>query len=88
MVLRTLSQPPFEPLAFVDLKELSLKTALLLALASAKSIGDVHAFSVNSDYISFGPGDCSVTLLPRLGYVLPNADCFIVFPVFRVIDLV
>ncbi len=69
VVLRALSQPPFEPLASVDLKELSLKTALLLALASAKRIGDLHAFSVDSDCICFGPGDCSVTLRPRPGYV-------------------
>ncbi len=69
VVLRALSQPPFEPLISVDLKELSLKTALLLALASAKRIGDLHAFSVNSDCIRFGPGDCSVTLRPRPGYV-------------------
>ncbi len=61
VVLRALSQPPFEPLSSVGLKELSLKTALLLALASAKRIGDLHAFSVDSDCIRFGPGDCSVS---------------------------
>ncbi len=69
VVLRALSQPPFEPLSSVGLKELSLKTALLLALASAKRIGDLHAFSVDSDCIRFGPGDCSITLRPRMGYV-------------------
>ncbi len=69
VVLRALSQPPFEPLTSVGLKELSLKTTLLLALASAKRIGDLHAFSVDSDCICFGPGDCSVTLRPRMGYV-------------------
>ncbi len=67
VVSRALSQPPFEPLTSVGLKELSLKTTLLLALASAKRIGDLHAFSVDS--IRFGPGDCSVTLRPRMGYV-------------------
>ncbi len=69
VVLRALSQPPFEPLTSVGLKELSLKSTLLLALALAKRIGDIHAFSVDSDRIRFGPGDCSVTLQPRLGYV-------------------
>ncbi|XDV15183.1 hypothetical protein PO909_015313 [Leuciscus waleckii] len=69
LVLRALSLPPFEPLASIAVKELSLKTALLLALASAKRIGDLHAFSVNDDCICFGPGDCSVTLRPRPGYV-------------------
>ncbi len=69
VVLRALSQPPFEPLTSVGLKELSLKTTFLLALASAKRIGDLHAFSVDSDCIRFGPVDCSVTLRPRRGYV-------------------
>ncbi len=31
-------------------------------LCSAKRIGDLHAFSVDSDCIRFGPGDCSFTL--------------------------
>ncbi len=71
MVLRALSQLPLEPLASVDMKELSLKSALLLALTSAKRIGDLHTFSVDSDCIRFGPGDCGVTLRPRPGYA-PN----------------
>ncbi len=49
--------------------KLSLKTTLLLALASAKRIVDLHAFSVDGDYIRFGPSDCSVTFRPRMGYV-------------------
>ncbi len=40
--------------------------ALLLALASDKRIGDLHAFSVDSDCIHFGPGDCGVTFWPRI----------------------
>ncbi len=40
--------------------------AILLALASDKRIGDLHAFSVDSDCIHFGPGDCGVTFWPRI----------------------
>ncbi len=43
--LQALSQPPFDPLTSIDLKELSLKTTLFLALTSAKHIGDLHMFS-------------------------------------------
>ncbi len=32
-------------------------------------MGDLHTFSVDSDCICFGPGDCSVTLRPRPGYM-------------------
>ncbi len=94
VVLRALSQPPFEPLASVDLKELSIKTTLLLALASAKRIGDSHAFSVDSVCFHFGPGDCSVTLRPRPGYVPKSLSTplrmqtFFVCPPFWVIDLI
>ncbi len=58
------SQLQLEPLASVDMKD--SQSALLLALASAKCIGDLHAFSVDSDCIHFGPGDCAVTLWPRI----------------------
>ncbi len=67
--LRALSLQPFGPLTSVGLKELFLKTTVLLAFASAKRIEHLHAFSVDSDCIRFGPGDCSVTLRPILEYV-------------------
>ncbi len=95
VVLRTLSQLSLEPLASVNMKDLSLKCALLLALALAKHIGDFHAFSMDSDCIHFGPGGCSVTLRPRPGYVpnnylpiypLLNANNFAVCLYFWVID--
>ncbi len=81
VVLRAISQSPFEPLTSVGLKELYLKTTLLLALASAKRIGDLHAFSVDSDCIRFGPGDYSFTIRPRMGYVMRTGS-FFVCPVF------
>lgn len=68
LVLGALASPPFEPLQSVGLRELSLKTALRLALASVKHTGDLQALSVNADCMQFEPG-CNVTLKPRLGYV-------------------
>ncbi len=67
--VRALSLQPFGHLTSVGLKGLFLKTTVLLAFASAKRIEHLHAFSVDSDCIRFGPGDCSVTLRPRLEYV-------------------
>lgn len=69
LVLKALSLPLFEPLEVVAISELSLKTILLFALASAKRIGDLQALSVGADCISFGAGDCNVTLRPKAGYV-------------------
>lgn len=40
VVLEGLKGPPFEPLDWVDLKHVSLKTVLWLALASAKRVSD------------------------------------------------
>lgn len=47
VVLDALSHSPFEPFEQADLKALSLKTALLLPLASAKRVSDIHAFSAH-----------------------------------------
>ncbi|KAI2643911.1 hypothetical protein H4Q32_026197 [Labeo rohita] len=69
VVLQCLREAPFETLASVELKHLSLKTALLTALASIKRVGDLQAFSVDETCLEFGPGDSHVILRPRPGYV-------------------
>ncbi|KAL0199319.1 hypothetical protein M9458_007859, partial [Cirrhinus mrigala] len=69
VALQGLREAPFEPLALVELKYLSLKTALLTALASIKRVGDLQAFSVDEACLEFGPGDSHVILRPRPGYV-------------------
>ncbi len=50
MVLNELPQPPFEPVDSIDLKHLSLKAALLLALSTTKRDSELHALSVNSSF--------------------------------------
>ncbi len=69
LVLRALQQGPFEPLQTVKPKFLSMKTLLLLALASIKKVGDLHAFSVDDSCLQFGPADSQIILRPRPGYV-------------------
>ncbi len=68
-VLRAFKGPPFEPLQSTDLRSLSLKTALLLALASVKRVGDLQALSTSPACLEFGPNDSKVVLKPRHGYV-------------------
>ncbi len=68
-ILRALEGPPFEPLRSSSLRVLSLKTTLLLALASVKRVGDLQALSVNPACLEFGPNDSKVVQKPRLGYV-------------------
>ncbi len=69
LVLRALQQGPFEPLQTVEPKFLSMKTLLLLALASIKRVGDLHAFSIDDSCLQFGPADSQIILRPRPGYV-------------------
>ncbi|KAL0160772.1 hypothetical protein M9458_044497, partial [Cirrhinus mrigala] len=57
VALQGLRGPPFEPLVSVELKFLSLQTALLTALASINRVGDLQAFSVNEACLEFGPAD-------------------------------
>ncbi|XP_016298788.1 SH3 domain-containing RING finger protein 3 [Sinocyclocheilus anshuiensis] len=56
-VLRALKGPPFEPLQSTNLRSLSLKTVLLLALALVKRIGDLQALSVSPACLEFRPND-------------------------------
>ncbi len=69
LVLRALQIAPFEPLQSADLRILSMKTLLLVALASIKRVGDLQVFSVDESCLEFGPGDGHVLLSPRPGYV-------------------
>ncbi|KAK7896412.1 hypothetical protein WMY93_021737 [Mugilogobius chulae] len=68
-VLNALSHPPFEPLHQVDLKWLSIKTALLLALASAKRVSDIHALSVSTSCMQFIRGGSKVLLKPNPAFM-------------------
>lgn len=61
MVLNALSPPPFEPVDGIDLKLLSLKTALLLALSTAKRFSELHALSGNSSCMQFAMDYLRVT---------------------------
>ncbi len=69
LVLDALSMSPFEPLDKVDLKILSFKTALLLALASAKRVSEIHALSVHSACLQFMSVDAGVFLKPNPAFM-------------------
>ncbi len=69
IVLAGLQRGPFEPLDSVELKFLSVKTALLTALTSIKRVGDLQVFSVSEECLVFGSDYSHVVLRPRSGYV-------------------
>ncbi|XP_058483844.1 uncharacterized protein LOC131459867 [Solea solea] len=74
MVLEALSGLPFEPLEFADLKVLSLKTILLLALTSASRIGELHALSVHDSCMQFSADYGKVILRPNPAFVPKVSD--------------
>ncbi len=69
IVLAGLQRGPFEPLDSVELKFLSVKTALLTALTSIKRVRDLQAILVSEECLVFGPDYSHVVLRPRPGYV-------------------
>ncbi|KAK3557759.1 hypothetical protein QTP86_000290 [Hemibagrus guttatus] len=52
-----------------SVKFLTLKTALLLALASLRRVGDLQALSVAPTCLEFAPGMSQAIVHPRAGYV-------------------
>uniref|UniRef100_A0AAV2IU46 ribonuclease H n=1 Tax=Knipowitschia caucasica TaxID=637954 RepID=A0AAV2IU46_KNICA len=69
VVLRGLSGSPFEPAAEASPDCIAFKTALLLALASAKRAGDLCALSVHASCLSFGEDDGMVELWPNPAFL-------------------
>lgn len=64
-VLDGLVGPPFEPLEQTEIRLLSFKTALLLALSSTKRVGDLCALSVHPSCMSFSQDGGLVHLWPN-----------------------
>lgn len=65
LVLKSLTQHPFEPMEQGDLKWISWKTAFILAITSAKCVGELHALSVSESCIRWNADKSVVTLWPN-----------------------
>ncbi len=74
MVLEAFSGLPFEPLECADLKVISLKTILLLALTSARQISELQALSVHTSCLQFSPDYGKVMLRPNPVFVPKVSD--------------
>ncbi|CAJ1053305.1 LOW QUALITY PROTEIN: uncharacterized protein LOC114463422 [Xyrichtys novacula] len=69
-VLTTLThRAPFEPLERTELKWLSYKTVLLLAITSAKRVGELHALSVSESCLRWNPDQSGITLWPNMDFL-------------------
>jgi integrase len=70
-VLQSMTRPPFEPLREASNKVMTYKTLVLLLLASAKRIGEVHAIDVTR--IQWKEDGSEVHLYPVPGF-MPKAS--------------
>jgi len=68
-VLTALQSAPLEPLQSVELKFLSVKTVILVALASIKRVGYLSTFSIDKACLEFVPANSHLILRPRSGCV-------------------
>ena len=69
LVLRSLTQPPYEPLDQSTLKFLSHKTAFLLAICSAERVGELHALSASGDCLRWKADGTGVSLWPNPAFL-------------------
>ncbi len=65
LALSSLSCAPFEPLMNAAIKWLSLKSAFLLAIATARCVSELHALSVSPQCLRWGPECKQATLWPN-----------------------
>ncbi|KAI2663988.1 dTTP/UTP pyrophosphatase [Labeo rohita] len=68
-VLSFLCSSQFEPLQSNDIKWISLKTVFLLAVASAKRVGELHALSVSELCLRWLPDNSGVVLRPNPSFL-------------------
>ena len=69
LVLNTLYGAPFEPLGGASLKWLSVKTALLLALATGKRVSDLQALSIQAGCLVISGDASKAVLRPNPSFV-------------------
>ncbi len=73
-VLWSLCSAPYEPLGQASLLNLSIKTAFLLAFATAKRRGELHALSCADGHMSFAQD--SVTFILEPGFLAKTQTLF------------
>ena len=71
-VLSSLCSEPYEPLHKASRFHLTLKTVFLLAMATARRVSEIHAFSMDSGHLRFNQSDGSVSLRTQPGFLAKN----------------
>lgn len=64
LVLQSLRDVPFEPMVSGRLRWLTLKTIFIIAITSAKRVGEIQALSMNPKYLNISPAGVRLRLNP------------------------
>ena len=68
-VLTCLQKAPYEPLHKKSKLHVTIKTAFLLALVTAKRCSEIHALAMDANYLRFNQSDGSVSLKVQTGFL-------------------
>ena len=71
-VLTCLQKAPYEPLHKASKPLVTIKTAFLLALATAKRCSKIHALAMDVNHLKFNQSDGSVSLMVQIGFLAKN----------------
>ena len=71
-VLVCLQKVPYEPLHKAYKLHVTIKTAFLLALATAKRCSEIHALTMDANHLRFNQSDSSVSLIVQTGFLAKN----------------
>ena len=68
-VLLCLQKAPYEPLHKASILHITIKTAFLLVLATARRCSEIHALAMDSNHLRFNQSDGSVSLIVQTGFL-------------------
>ena len=71
-VLVCLQKAPYEHLHKASRLHVTIKTAFLLALATAKRCSEIHALAMDANHLRFNQSDGSVSLIVQTGFFAKN----------------
>ena len=71
-VLTCLQKAPYEPFHKASKLHVTIKTAFLLALATAKRCSEIHALAMDANHLRFNQSDGSVSLIVQTGFLAKN----------------
>ena len=72
LVLSHICKAPFEPLHEASLLHLSMKTAFLLTMATARRVSEVHAFAIDKEHFRLSNIDGSLIIRTQVGFLAKN----------------